>query len=106
MEKLLGPASFLEWLSQDPRLNVWHLALLTALYFSLERPEPGPEFQGSRRRLMKLAHIRSKSTYHKILRDLQQMGYIHYRPSYHPLMGSRFRLLAGYPPAKENSNSK
>ncbi|WP_348797977.1 hypothetical protein [Flavobacterium adhaerens] len=33
---------------------------------------------------MSLSHISTIPTYHKYFKELQQMGYINYRPSYHP----------------------
>ena len=41
---------------------------------------------------MQAAHIRSIATYHKVLYDLQDFGYLHYWPSYHPVKGSLVSL--------------
>ena len=42
---------------------------------------------------MKFSRIHSKSTYHKAISELVDMGYILYRPSYHPMEGSKVTLL-------------
>ena len=42
---------------------------------------------------MRLSRIQSKSTYHKAISELVDMGYISYRPSYHPRKGSEITLL-------------
>lgn len=41
---------------------------------------------------MRLAHISSIVTYHKCIKDLEMLGYIHYHPSYHPSLGSKVFL--------------
>lgn len=41
---------------------------------------------------MKAAHIRSIVTYHKVVGDLQEFGYIEYVPSFHPIKGSLISL--------------
>lgn len=76
--------SFLECVGFDPRINVWHLALLVALlrlaYIQNEREI----IKVSRSKLMKLSHIKTLPTYHKYFKQLQDFGYITYMPSYHP----------------------
>ena len=42
---------------------------------------------------MECAKIKSKTTYHNYLKDLNEWGYLQYYPSYHPARGSRIRLL-------------
>jgi hypothetical protein len=42
---------------------------------------------------MKLSRIQSKSTYHKAISELVDLGYISYRPSFHPKEGSEITLL-------------
>lgn len=75
---------YLERVGSDIRINVWHLALLTALlrlaYIQNERSV----IRVSRSILMKFSHIRTLPTYHKYFRELQDFGYIIYVPSYHP----------------------
>jgi hypothetical protein len=80
-------ANLLNYLSiyeKDSRLNVWHFALLTAiLYLGFRQRESGV-IKVSRSKLMSLSHIRTLPTYHKYFKELQTMGYIDYKPSYHP----------------------
>ncbi|MBF00279.1 hypothetical protein [Flavobacterium coralii] len=80
-------ANLLKYLSifeKDNRLNVWHFALLTAiLYLGYRQGESGI-IKVSRSKLMSLSHIHTIPTYHKYFKELQVMGYIDYRPSYHP----------------------
>ena len=42
---------------------------------------------------MALSGIRSPTTYHKAMDFLKDLGYVKYRPSYHPVKGSEVSLL-------------
>ena len=44
---------------------------------------------------MNLSRIRSTATYHKTMGELKNLGYVRYRPSYHPTEGSKVSLLGG-----------
>ncbi|MFD2602948.1 hypothetical protein [Flavobacterium suzhouense] len=69
---------------KDRRLTVWHLAILTSLLLLALRQGRLNGIKVSRSRIMVLSHIATLPTYHKYFKDLQQIGYIDYRPSYHP----------------------
>jgi hypothetical protein len=43
---------------------------------------------------MQLSHIRSKTNYHRCIRDLIQGGYLVYEPSYHPKLGTTVTLVS------------
>ena len=43
---------------------------------------------------MRLSKVSAKSTYHKCLKDLHQMGYLQYLPSTNPLKGSKVYLFS------------
>ena len=80
-------------LSADQRITTWHTALCLSLYYLWSERGIQKQVQVSRASLMKLTHIRSIVTYHKCIAQLQEYGYIHYQPSYHPLKGSLVTLL-------------
>lgn len=69
---------------KDKRLSVWHFALLTAILYLGFRQGQKKVIKVSRSKIMALAHISTLPTYHKYFKELQEMGYIIYRPSYHP----------------------
>jgi len=71
-------------MTKEPKLTVWHGALLTALFLLAVRQKRFIGIRVSRSRIMTLAHIRTLPTYHKYFRELQEWGIIVYRPSYHP----------------------
>ena len=75
---------YLAIIEEDSRLNVWHFALLSAILYLGYRQGQKKTIQVSRSKIMALSHIHTLPTYHKYFKQLQEMGYIIYRPSYHP----------------------
>lgn len=69
---------------EDPRLNVWHLALLLAIISLGYKQGQMQNIKMSRSKIMALSHINTIPTYHKYFKELQNLGYIEYFPSYHP----------------------
>lgn len=84
---------FLEIISKDAKLTVWHLALMYALAQLAYLQNESKIIHVSRSRLMKLSHINTLPTYHKYFKELQELGYIKYTPSYHPGYRSTVELL-------------
>lgn len=84
---------FITVIEKDRRLTAWHLSLLTAVLFLAMKQGRAEAVKVSRSRLMRLAHITTLPTYHKYFKNLQQLGYIVYRPSYHPGVRSEIDLL-------------
>lgn len=76
----------------DPDLNVWHLAILTAVLNLGYKQGQRRRINVSRSRIMALSHINTLPTYHKYFKQLQDFGYIKYRPSYHPGYKSEIEL--------------
>lgn len=88
MEKLERLSCFINRVASDVRLRPTHISLYIALCDAWRSRQFSNVFNVSRRRLMCAAHIRSIATYHKVIRDLKALGYLHYWPSYHPAKGS------------------
>lgn len=83
-----------ERMADDERLLATHIGLVAALLFYYHRDgETTGYFQGSRSKLMQVSRIKSIVTYHKCLSDLVSFGYLVYLPSWHPSLGSRFKLV-------------
>lgn len=85
--------NYFERLATDPRLFSSHIALFAALFFFSNDENPYLPFQVSRPKLMRFSRIKSIATYHKNVSDLTRYGYIEYTPSWHPLNGTRVRLI-------------
>ena len=77
----------------DPILNVWHLAILTAILSLGFRQGERHKIKVSRSKIMALSHINTLPTYHKYFKQLQEFGYIKYYPSYHPGYRSEVELI-------------
>ena len=90
LEELLN---YLDVIEKDSRLNVWHFALLTAILYLGNRQGQKTKIYVSRSKIMALSHIHTLPTYHKYFKQLQEMGYIRYKPSYHPGYRSEVELL-------------
>ena|SRR5687768_7667672 len=88
-------SDFISRVASDERLKPTHISLYVALCHSWIINRFKQRYNVSRKRLMRQSRIQSKSTYHKAISELVDMGYISYRPSYHPKEGSKVTLLAG-----------
>jgi hypothetical protein len=85
--------SFFERILLDKNLNPTHVSLYIALFqfWSINR------FQNpisiTRAEVMCISKISSKATYHKCMRDLDDKGYLKYKPTFNPYKGSMVRLF-------------
>lgn len=84
---------FIETMADDTRLKPVHLSLCMALCKEWIASGYMQSYRVNRRLLMQGSRILSKATYHKVLKDLQEYGYLKYTPSYHPKLGSQVSLL-------------
>lgn len=66
---------------KDRRLNVWHMALLTAILRLGQKQGQKHIIRVSRNKIMELSHVNTLPTYHKYFKELQILGYIKYTPS-------------------------
>jgi hypothetical protein len=65
-----------------------HISLYIALFQSWNINRFKNPISISRDEMMKASRIASKATYHKCIKELQNMGFIDYLPSYNPYSGS------------------
>lgn len=82
---------FLISVAGNPKILASHISLFSAILCCKERGEK--IFNVSRSRLMKLSKIRSTATYHNCLKDLVELQYLEYKPSYNPYLGSIVELI-------------
>jgi hypothetical protein len=75
---------YLAHVTNDPRMTVWHMALLLAIIQLAYAQGVDKTVRVSRSKLMKKSLIRTIPTFHKYFKNLQDFGYIKYTPSYHP----------------------
>jgi len=97
METLDRLSGYINRAAWDKRLRPTHISLYFALCHSWIVNKFQRCYQVSRRQLMMLSGIRSRTTYHKAMCHLKDLGYVKYRPSYHPVEGSEVSLLGVTP---------
>ncbi|MFD1602941.1 hypothetical protein ACFSJW_07445 [Flavobacterium artemisiae] len=75
---------YLSPITEESTLNVWHLAILTAILYLGCQQGKRRKIRVSRKNIMAVSHISTFPTYHKYFKELQDLGYFRYIPSYHP----------------------
>lgn len=69
---------------KDSRLHTGHISLYLALFFYWNLHHFPDAFYANRIELMKMAKIGSRSTYHRLVKDLAEWEYIQYLPTQSP----------------------
>lgn len=69
---------------EDTRLHPGHISLYLALFFYWNLHHFPTEFYANREQLMQMAKIGSKSTFHRLIKELTEWEYIDYKPSRNP----------------------
>ncbi|SIN78234.1 hypothetical protein SAMN04488055_1316 [Chitinophaga niabensis] len=67
----------------DCRIGKGHLALYVALFLHWRKSGYPVPFRTFSQQVMPLAKISAASTYHRLLKDLCEFGYIGYTPSFY-----------------------
>jgi hypothetical protein len=93
MDKLQKLTQYISKVVADDRLKPIHIAMAFALCDVWIIEQFQQPYRVSRRVLMQASKIRSKATYHKVIRELQTFGYLKYNPSYHPINASKVVLV-------------
>jgi len=89
MSNLEPLADFFQAIAHDPRISITHIGIYAALLqywqeHNFENPMCAFSYE-----IMRLAKISGSATYHKIIKDLNDFGYIKYEPSYKRNQGSK-----------------
>lgn len=79
-------------INEDPRVSISHIGLFSVLLHIREENEGLEPFPIKREELMHSAKISSTATYFKILRELNEYGYIQYLPTFNRMSQSRVSL--------------
>ncbi|UGU15410.1 hypothetical protein LS482_17220 [Sinomicrobium kalidii] len=78
---------------KDEKLHPGHISLYMALFQFWNASRFAKTFPIQRGIVMPCAAIRSKSSYHRYLKDLHQWEYLRYFPSKSPRVGSRVEMI-------------
>ncbi len=84
--------TILEIFNNDERIKQGHITLYLAFFHLWNRKFFKETLTINRELIMERAKIKSKTTYHNHLRDLDAWGYLKYYPSYHPSRGSKIKM--------------
>lgn len=89
MDQLKSLSDFFNAIAGDPRISITHIGIYAALlqYWKQHNFE-NPVYVFSYE-IMPIAKISASTTYHKIIKDLSNYGYIKYEPSYKRNQGSK-----------------
>jgi hypothetical protein len=91
--------------TKDDRLTAWHISLYWALFFEWNECRFQSPFFISRMEMMNTSKIGSVNTYLKCLKELDQFGYISYKPSHNPSKGSTVSLFTFNTSSDTNSGT-
>lgn len=84
--------NFMSGIDKDPRISLSHIGLFSVLLHVREEFDGIEPFPIKREELMKAAKISSTATYFKIIRQLNEYGYIHYLPTFNRMRQSRVSI--------------
>ena len=76
----------------DIGIKQGHITLYLAFFQKWNREFFKATLTVNRELIMERAKIKSKTTYHNYLKDLNDWGYLQYFPSYHPARGSKVKM--------------
>ncbi|MBX2888004.1 MAG: hypothetical protein KF829_05075 [Ferruginibacter sp.] len=97
-------AGFFERVSTDERLNPTHISMYVSLFQFWNASRFKNPISISRGELMRISKISAKATYHKCMKELNDFGYLKYKPSYNPFKGS-FVYLFNFQTGNEQPDS-
>lgn len=86
-------AGFFDRVAADERLNPTHVSMYVSLFQFWNASRFQNPISISRNELMKVSKISAKATYHKCMKELNDFGYLQYKPSYNPFKGSLVYLF-------------
>lgn len=83
---------FLTRASKDPRIAPAHIGLFCTLVIFWQKQGRHSPLQVFSRQIMDTCKISSSATYHKLIYDLHDGGYLRFEVSFHNKKGSRIYL--------------
>jgi len=86
-------AGFFDRVIADERLNPTHISMYVSLFQFWNASRFKNPISISRGELMRVSKISAKATYHKCMKDLNDFGYLKYKPSFNPFKGSLVYLF-------------
>lgn len=81
-----------ERFNNDTRIRQCHITLYLAFFQKWNREYFKKTITVNRELIVERAKIKSKTTYHNYVKDLNDWDYLKYYPSYHPARGSKIKM--------------
>ena len=94
MERVKELTSFYSAIKDDHRISSTHISVYMALFQLYNLNGFKNPVSINRRQVMEVAKISGVATFHKCIKDLQDLGYIRYLPSYNPVIKSQVYLAS------------
>lgn len=85
--------NFYSAIREDHRIGISHISLYMALFQFYNLNQFRNPVGITRAAVMEVAKISGLATYHRCIKDLADFGYIQYKPSFNPAIGSQVFLL-------------
>lgn len=85
--------AFFDRIAVDKRIHPTHISLYMALFQFWNFNRFQNPISISRSEMMVVSKIQAKATYHKVIKELHEFGFIVYKPSYNPFRGSEVELV-------------
>jgi len=98
--------AILEMFNNDECIRQGHITLYLAFFYLWNKKFFKEILIINRELVMERAKIKSKTTYHNHLRDLDAWGYLTYYPSYHPSRGSKIKMVRACPKSGTTSSTQ
>ena len=86
-------AGFFDRVAKDDRLGPLHVSMYVSLFQFWNASRFKNPISISRSEVMRISKICSKATYHKCIKELNEFGYLKYKPSFNPIRGSLVYLF-------------
>jgi hypothetical protein len=86
-------SDFFKTIKEDNRITTSHISLYVALFEFWNQNDFQNPVYITRRQVMEAAKINGIATFHKCIKDLNELRYIRYLPSRNPQVNSKVELL-------------
>lgn len=90
MDSLVVLNHFLVKASKDARIGIAHIGLYTVLFNCWQQQDCQGPVCAYASQIMVLAKVSSSATYHRLIKELHEYGYIGYLPSFYKKVKSCF----------------
>jgi hypothetical protein len=85
-------SEFMPSIRNNPKMTAYHVSVYVALLYYCQMAGDAPSFTVFSREVLSYAKLLKPGTYHRIMKDLHEFGYIVYTPSHSPVLGSLVQL--------------